>query len=101
MAKITQEEIIKLAQMSYIKVADEEIPHLTAEIEAVLEYASGLKQIAAAHEHHTIPMPKNKNILRPDKAVKTNPEPLLEQAPEREGDYFVVPIIISSAQGNE
>ena len=39
---------------------------------------------------------KNSNIERDDIVIPCNPEPILAQAPEREGDFFVVPVIIEN-----
>lgn len=93
MVKVTREEVLKLAQMSHMSVHDDEIPGLIKELEAVLAYASGLKAIADAHEQ-VIPLPKNNNIFRPDEAIKFDAQAILAQAPEREGNYFVVPVVI-------
>lgn len=71
----------------------DEIEQLTTEIEAVLEYASSLQAIAqksALVEGEDLGV----NVMRDDVAVQDNREALLAQAPEREGDYFVVPKII-------
>jgi aspartyl-tRNA(Asn)/glutamyl-tRNA(Gln) amidotransferase subunit C len=95
MALVTREDIIKLAHLSNIKVDEQEIVHLTREIEAVLDYASCLKELATHTDIQALP--KNTNIFRQDQVIKTDPTPLLEQAPEREGDYYVVPVIIKGA----
>jgi Asp-tRNA(Asn)/Glu-tRNA(Gln) amidotransferase C subunit len=42
------------------------------------------------------PPVKNVNVFREDVIVQTDPEPILAQAPEREGNYFVVPRILES-----
>ncbi len=100
MAKITQEEIKKLAHIACIEIDDHEIGQLMREIEAVLTCASGLKDVAARYTQG-IPLPKNINIFRADSVEPSNPGPLLALAPEREGDYFVVPVIIGGTQDNQ
>ena len=81
--------------MSRIHLQASEVEQLITQIEAVLNYASGLQEIAQAHSGVDA-LPKNSNIMRPDLVIKTDSEPLLAQAPEREGNYFVVPKIIKN-----
>lgn len=93
MVKITSQEIEHLAKISRIKMERDEIEQLATEIEAVLEYASSLHEVAKQsiieEEEHT-----GTNVMREDVAVKEDRESLLEAAPDREGDFFVVPKII-------
>ncbi|HVW99568.1 MAG TPA: Asp-tRNA(Asn)/Glu-tRNA(Gln) amidotransferase subunit GatC [Candidatus Babeliaceae bacterium] len=95
MALVTREDIIKLAGLSNISIDDHEVEQLTQQIESVLSYASCLKELATHTEIQ--PLSKNSNIFRKDTIIPTDPVPLLAQAPEREGDYFVVPVIIKGA----
>lgn len=93
MEKITREELLKLAQISQIHVQEHEIDSLIEDISAVLSYASSLKEIAlAARERY--PLPKNSAVMRDDVVVPSNSELILQNAPEREGNFFVVPRII-------
>jgi len=93
MAKISKEEILKLAHISHIKINEQEVEHLAHELEAVLTYASGLQEIARSYNN----MSNNSvvyNIMRDDTVVPCDPEPLLEQAPQSEAHFFIVPKII-------
>jgi aspartyl/glutamyl-tRNA(Asn/Gln) amidotransferase C subunit len=93
MAHITQEELIKLARISQLELEQDEIAPLLKHIESILQYALCVKEAAAGgvfDEHQQI------NVLREDVVIKTDPEPLLALAPEREANYFVVPKIIES-----
>ena len=93
MIKLTSREIEYLARMSRIKIRPDETEKLATQIADVLAYASSLQEIAkkasAPVENGT-----QKNVMRPDVAVQFDAQVLLQQAPEREGDYFVVPKII-------
>lgn len=93
MAHITQEELIKLARISQLKLRDDEIAPLLKHIESILHYAECVKEAAAAgvFDYH-----QQVNVLREDAVIKTDPEPLLALAPEREAHFFVVPKIIES-----
>ena len=95
MSFITREEILRIARMSHIELTEHEMVKMQAHVEAVLAYAARVQDIA---KDVTFPMQKNENIEREDVAVRQNPELILAQAPEREGDYFVVPVIIETTQ---
>lgn len=91
MAKITREEVLKIAKMSQLAIHEDEIPAFIKQLEQVLSYAERVNEIAAVVEE---PSNRNVNTFRNDVVDKTDPEPILDQAPVREGDYFVVPVIL-------
>lgn len=91
MAKITQKELLHIAQLSHIKLTEQELPSLVADIDAVLTYAARVSEIAADIDE---PTKKNVNVMRDDVVQSTPPEPILAQAPERVHNYIVVPVII-------
>jgi len=93
MTKITKEEIRKIAAISSLDIRDDELEGLLHHLQEVLSYAERVTEVAAdVHE----PSTKNVNFFREDVVVKTDPELLLSRAPEREGDYFVVPAILDN-----
>ncbi len=92
MTNITKEEALRIAQLAHIEIRDDEIDELVKQLEAVLSYALRVKEVATDAQE---PSTKRVNVFHEDVVVKTDPEPILSQASEREGDYFVVPIIIS------
>lgn len=84
---------MRLAHMSHIKVHDDEVEDLISKIEDVIAYASRVSEIAKdAH----LPSNRRINVTREDVVIRTDAEPILEQAPDREEDYFVVPRIIET-----
>ncbi len=93
MTKITKEELLKIAKISQLHLYKEEIDPLLNQIQEVLTYAERVQEVAG---DATPPSNKNVNVLREDVIVRTNPEPILALAPEREEDYFVVPKIIEN-----
>lgn len=92
MAQITREELLKLAQISHINVSDSDADKLVKEIAEILQYASFLQEVAKNKNPEY--MPQNINIMRDDFVAKTDPEPLLANAPERQENFFVVPVIL-------
>lgn len=95
MTKVTKEEVLKIAAMSQIAIHEDEIESLTKHLESVLTYAERVQEIAGTAVGM---LPKQVNVFREDIIIRTNPEPLLAQAPEREENFFVVPRIIESNQ---
>ena len=92
MVHITREEVLKLANTADLTFTEEELTGLVKRIEAVIDYASYIKEVADQHEASQLP--KLSNITREDVVTKVAVEPLLELAPEREEDYYVVPVIL-------
>ena len=97
MVKVTSREIEHLGKISRIKIEDNEVAKLAAEIEAVLEYASSLEGVAVQSTLAQEEQP-TENVMRDDVVIQEDRELFLDQAPEREGDYFVVPKIITKNQ---
>lgn len=95
MALITQEEVKKLATLSCIHLAEHEVAPLCESLNAVLDYASDLKDIAAQYPdvEQTSALI---NVMRADAALRCT-QPIVDQAPVHENNYFVVPVIIKQA----
>ncbi len=88
---ITREEIKKLAKLSQIDVADDEIECLREHVQNVLAYAERVGQIARDVPEEQV---RQRNVLRDDVAQPTSAQPLMQQAPEKAENFFVVPKII-------
>lgn len=91
MITITREEVLKIAHMSRIEVREDEIVALIQQLQDVLSYAQRVVEVAAELEE---PITKNVNFFRDDVVISTDPELSLRQAPDREGNFFVVPAIL-------
>jgi len=90
---ITREEVEKIARLSNIELSETEIISAQKHLGAVLSYAARVQDIAKDVD---VAITKNSNIERDDVVIKTDPQTILAQAPEREGDFFVVPVIIEN-----
>jgi aspartyl-tRNA(Asn)/glutamyl-tRNA(Gln) amidotransferase subunit C len=91
MAKISKDDVLKIAHMSHIELLDAEIPAIISQLEDVLTYAERVQQLAADIQE---PVVKNINIFRDDIVVPADAQAILERAPQREDDFFVVPSIL-------
>ena len=92
MIRITRDEVAKLAKTADLTFTEEELLGLVKRLESVIEYASYINEVAAQHEGSSLP--KLSNVTREDVAKPVPAEPLLALAPEREEDYYVVPVIL-------
>ena len=90
---ITREEVEKIARLSNIELSQAEIINAQNRLEAVLNYAARVQDIAKDVD---VAILKNSNIEREDSIQPCNSQTILAQAPEREGDFFVVPVIIEN-----
>ena len=91
MAKISRDELLKIAHLSRLRLDEGEISALQSQIEDVLTYAARVNEIA---QEADIASSTKINVFREDLVAGCKPEPILAQAPEREDNYFVVPRII-------
>jgi len=91
MTKISRQEIEQLGRISCLDIHEDEMDALMGHLEQVLTYAQRVTEIRADAQEASR---TNVNIFREDVAIKTDTEPILMQAPVREGDYFVVPRIL-------
>lgn len=88
---ITREEVLKLARIAHIAVTEEEVALLQAQLQSVLTYAERVK------ENASYPLQDEQrpcNVFREDQARSSNPEPILELAPQSAEHFFVVPSIL-------
>ena len=93
MTKISKEEVLKIAQISSLDIHEDEIPALTKQLQSVLSYAERVTEVAADAQEPSV---KKVNVFREDVVIKSDPREILDCAPEREQDYFVVPAVLES-----
>jgi len=93
MVKITKEEVLKIAHLSKIAVNEQEVENIVRQLQDVLSYAERVQDIAKEVD---IPTSKNINVDRQDVVISSDPKKILEQAPQAEDGYFVVPKILDN-----
>jgi aspartyl-tRNA(Asn)/glutamyl-tRNA(Gln) amidotransferase subunit C len=94
-ARITREEVEKVAALARLSLVDAAAGRMAAELDQILEYAETLSQVDTTDVEptaHAIPLP---TPLREDRALPPlDPELVIANAPESEGFAFVVPKVI-------
>lgn len=94
---MTKEEILHLGQLSRIALSDNEVEELGRDITNIIEYVSAVTAIAG--EAATQELTPVYNVARADE-VTNEPgaytDAILEQAPKRDNNHFVVKKILST-----
>ena len=88
---ITREEVLRLARIAHIAVSDDEVAVLQSQLQSVLAYAERVK------ENANYPLQDEQrpcNVFREDQARCSDPEPILELAPQSAEHFFMVPSIL-------
>lgn len=97
MAKLTREDVLKLAKLSRLHLADDEIDSFTHEIEEILGYVEQLQEVDLDSTPATTQVTGLRNVTRKDKIVdyKTPNQELLKNAPKVLDDHIQVKRMIS------
>ncbi|MFA6094378.1 MAG: Asp-tRNA(Asn)/Glu-tRNA(Gln) amidotransferase subunit GatC [Candidatus Paceibacterota bacterium] len=90
-------DIEKLAELSRIKLTDEEKQKFGTEIESILAYVNQIQEVAGATASEQPVVGEVRNVMRPDTNSNesgANTEMILAEAPAREGDLLKVKKIL-------
>ena len=95
MARITADDVRKVAQLARLDLPEERIATYTGQLERILEYVAHLQQVDTEGVPPTTRAVEVVNVTREDRVEPTPVrEQLLDLAPQREGDFFRVPKIL-------
>lgn len=96
MSKITADDVRKVAKLSRLNLPEETIATYTGQLERILDYVDQLQAVDTEGVPPTTRAVEVVNVTREDAVVSTDVrEQLLDQAPQREGDFFRVPKILA------
>ena len=96
MNKITLEDVRKVAQLARLELSEKEIVNYTSQLEQILGYVDQLEDVDTSDVLPTTRAVEVVNMTREDDVKTSNiRQELLDQGPEREGDFFRVPKILS------
>jgi aspartyl-tRNA(Asn)/glutamyl-tRNA(Gln) amidotransferase subunit C len=92
MAKLTREDVLKLAALSKLRLSDEEIEKLRSQLSEILDYVQILDSVDTSGLEPTYQVTGLKNIMRKDeiKDYGYKPEELLKNAPALKDGQFKV-----------
>ncbi|MBO8229406.1 Asp-tRNA(Asn)/Glu-tRNA(Gln) amidotransferase GatCAB subunit C [Prochlorococcus marinus str. MU1404] len=96
MAKITNEEVKKVAHLARLELNEDEINNHAEQLEKILGYIKQLEEIDTEYVPCTTRAIEVINVFRKDEKKSSDCiEELLELGPSREDKYFKVPKIIN------
>ncbi len=91
MSKITDEDVLKLAKLSKIRLSQEELSKFRVEIESILGYVEQLQLVNTDELEATNQVTGLENVMRDDKEDTFTPAiDLLKNVPSLEDDYIKV-----------
>ena len=96
MSHISADDVRKVAKLARLNLPDDKIATYTGQLESILGYVSQLEQVDTTSVPETTRAVEVTNVTRQD-GVDPTPvrEEILNQAPQREGDFFRVPKILA------
>ena len=90
-----KKSLLKLVKLARISISDDKLNHLSKDLNSILEFVDQLKEIKTDQVDPTSNSLNQKLEVRDDKVdTKNSAEDILENAPEKEMDFFVVPKVI-------
>ena len=96
MSKITSDDVRKVAKLARLEISDDQVEIYTSQLEKILGYVAQLEAVETKDVPPTTRAVEVVNVVREDVVMEsTIKEDLLHQAPQREGNFFRVPKILS------
>lgn len=96
MSRISADDVRKVAKLARLDLPEEKIATYTGQLESILEYVGQLEGIDTEGVPETTRAVEVTNVTRKDGVTPTPVrEDILNQAPQREGDFFRVPKILA------
>ncbi|NCG16865.1 MAG: Asp-tRNA(Asn)/Glu-tRNA(Gln) amidotransferase subunit GatC [Synechococcales cyanobacterium H12SWP_bin.12] len=96
MSKITAADVRKVAKLARLDLPEDTISTYTGQLERILDYVDQLQAVDTKGVLPTTRAVEVVNATREDTVVDTDVrQELLDQAPQREGDFFRVPKILA------
>ena len=90
-----KKSLLKLGKLARIAISDDKLNNLSKDLKSILEFVNQLKEIKTDQVDTTSNSLNQKLEVRDDKVDTENTaEEILENAPEKEMDFFVVPKVI-------
>ena len=90
-----KKSLLKLGKLARISISNDKLINLSKDLNSILEFVDQLKEIKTDQVDPTSNSLNQKLEVRDDKIdIKNSVEDVLENAPEKEMDFFVVPKVI-------
>lgn len=92
MAKLTSDDVLKLARLARLKLSNEEVKQFCVEMSEILDHVEQLQAVDVGHEAPTYQVTGLKNVTRADKVIDygMSKEMLLKNVPATENGHIKV-----------
>ena len=92
---VDSDTVRRIAHLARIAIADEEVEHLRGEINAILTFVEQLQEVNVEGVEPMSSVTPMQMKKRPDVVTEGDiADDILQNAPEREDHYFVVPKVV-------
>ncbi len=92
---VTKEQVLKIANLSRLKIAENELDKFTGQMNGILQFIERLDQLDTKAIEPTSHAVKMTNAFRKDERIQNRvQEDVLARAPESEANFFRVPKVI-------
>ena len=98
MTRITSDDVRKVAKLCRLEIPEDDIEKYSNQLEGILEYIAQLERIDTLNVPPTTRAVEVVNVFREDTIVSSSSDvrdKILDLAPQREGQFFRVPKILS------
>ena len=98
MTRITLEDVRKVAKLCRLEIPEDDIEKYSNQLEEILEYIAQLERVDTLNVPPTTRAVEVVNVFREDTIVSSSSDlrdKILDLAPQREGEFFRVPKILS------
>jgi len=98
MTRITSDDVRKVAKLCRLEIPEDNIEKYSNQLEGILEYIAQLERIDTLNVPPTTRAVEVVNVFREDTIVSSSSDvrdKILDLAPQREGEFFRVPKILS------
>ncbi len=93
--KITPEEVAKVARLARLDLPQDKLTLFAAQLGDILTYMDKLSEIDTSDVEPMFSPVEHVTVTRPDVVNKEyEREDILSNAPEQDGEYFIVPRIV-------
>ncbi len=98
MTRITSDDVRTVAKLCRLEIPEDDIEKYSNQLEGILEYIAQLERIDTLNVPPTTRAVEVVNVFREDTIVSSSSDirdKILDLAPQREGEFFRVPKILS------
>lgn len=100
MSKLSREEVLHVANLARIKLTEEEIEKNREDLKKLLDEVEKINDIKGYDDDILIAPWDDNTILRKDEEKEMlDPKEVVENAPNHNGNYIAVPVVIAESEG--